>query len=213
MNEKNNTDQNNITKIFDTNIENSEIKSKIEILVAKLNDMDFSDVAEEVCELLKNMVNFFSLHISEIPNFDALSDDEKKALLMRFKSLGQTIFGQKIKSVEELVQVFVFTVLTAIGDSAPLKTQLKAREVINQRNNLVLSEFIKKAAKANIYKVNDSKQNSSLLSDSILHSVKEAMKYAGIKIDFNDINSSTLNILEEAQLRFKKLNNSRNLIR
>jgi hypothetical protein len=103
--------------LIDLASENQDMKTRIAYLLSILENGDVNSIEGQVTELLKNMMNFFAIYVEEIPHFESLSQEQKTALLLRFKSVAQSIAGRKIKSVDEMVQVFVFTVLSSIVEN------------------------------------------------------------------------------------------------
>lgn len=196
--------------LLDISSENQDIKNKVQELLEKLEHIDFLELEAEITLLLQNMMNFFSLHTSEIPRFESLSPEQQRALLMRFQSLTNSLLGRKIKSSDELIQVFVFTVLSAIGEAIPQSKEISAIEIMNKKHGHSFREFLKRAAQYEIYKITNPKRiagetnEENFINNAVVLGVKKAMKYAGVEFESKKINHNSLKILEEAHLNFKR---------
>ena len=196
--------------LIDLTSENQDMKARIAYLLSKLKTSDINEIEAQVTVLLKNMMNFFALHVKEIPSFESLTPAQQKALLLKFKSLAQNIVGREIKTVDEMAQLFVFTVLSAIGETVKGTEKLTAIEVMNKKHKYAFREFLKRAASYEFYKIINPKQlagetkEENFISNAILLGVKKAMKYSGIEFNPKKVNHNSLKILEEAHNNLKK---------
>ncbi len=203
--------------LIDLTADNQDIKTKIAYLLSILESNDIDNIEAQVTALLKNMMNFFSNYVEEIPNFESLTPEQKKALLLKFRSVAQSIVGRKIKSVDELVQVFVFTVLSAIGENIASAKNISIAETINKKHKYAFKEFLKKAASYEIYKITNPNRiagetrEENFINNTVLLGVKRAMKYAGIEFDIKKLDHNSLKILKDAQINLARSQKGRGL--
>lgn len=196
--------------LIDLATENQDMKSRIAYLLSILENEDATIIEAQVTALLKNMMNFFALHVEQVPSFESLTSPQKRALLLKFKSVAQNIAGRKIRSIDEIVQVFVFTVLSSIGETIAGAQDITAVEIMNKKHKYAFREFLKRAASYEIYKIINPKrvagetEEENFISNAILLGVKKAMKHAGIDLDINKVDPNSLKILEEAHQSLKR---------
>ncbi len=197
--------------------DNQDLKNKIATLLANLGTINVDDLEDQVIAMMKNMMNFFAKHVEEIPSFDSLTPEQKRILLLRFKGVAHSLPKRKIKSVDEMVQVFVFTVLSNIGASIEGVKDLSTQELLNKKHKHQFREFLKKAADYELYKIINPNQlagetrEENFISNAILLGVKKALKFAGLEHSMDKIDPSALKILENAHQALKKPSKGLNL--
>ena len=190
--------------------ENQDLKHRIAILLAKLENSDTNEIEEDVMPLLRNMMNFFAKYVEEIPNFDSLTPEQKKALLLRFKEIANNIAGRKIRSIEEITQVFVFTILSALGETITGAKHLTVIEIMNKKHKHSFREFLRRMATYELYKAMNPNQiagetkEENFINNAILRGVKKALKYEGIALNENKLDPMAYKILEEAHAKFER---------
>ncbi len=197
--------------------DNQDLRNKIACLLDNLNTISLIDLEDQVIEMMQNMMNFFAKHVDEIPSFDTLTPEQKKILLLRFKGVAHSLPKRKIKFVDEMVQVFVFTVLSNIGASIEGVKDLSAQELLNKKHKHQFREFLKKAADYELYKITNPNRlagetrEENFISNAILLGVKKALKYAGLEHSIDKIDPNALKILEKAHQDLKKPTKGLNL--
>lgn len=202
------TDESNEIGLIDLATENPNFKYQIASLTAKLEANNDSDIEEEVAVLLGNMMNFFARFVKDIPSFDSLTPNQKKILLLKFKELAHSLAGRKIKSIDEIAQVFVFTILSSIGENIAGARDLTAIEIMNKKHKHNFREFLKHAASYEAYKIINPRQiagetkEENFIANAVVLGVKKAMEYAGVDFDNKKIDQSSLKILEAAHASF-----------
>lgn len=195
--------------LVDLTSENSNLKNKIAILLSRLESDGASDIEEEVATLLCNMMGFFAKHVEDIPSFESLDPEQQKALLLKFKGVAQSISGRKIKSIDEMVQLFVFTVLSAIGENVSTAKDITAIEVMNKKHKHSFREFLKRMVDYETYKIMNPRRiagetkEDNFISNAVVLGVKKAMQYEGLDFDETKINHNSLKTLEAAHLKYK----------
>ncbi|MEK6734592.1 MAG: hypothetical protein AABY27_05760 [Pseudomonadota bacterium] len=90
-----------------------DLKNKIAVLLAKGESVDLNELESQVSILLINMVNFFSNYIDEIKSYDELLPNQQKYLLSQLKDMTCSIKNKKIKSIDEMLNNFVFIALSS----------------------------------------------------------------------------------------------------
>ena len=116
--------------LVDLASDNQDLKKKIAEILTKLESDGVVDIEEQVSVLMTNMMNFFSLHIEEMPSFDSLSPDQQKILILKFKKVAHSLKTRKIKSVDEMLQTFIFTILSKLSERVESLEHLTAAEIM-----------------------------------------------------------------------------------
>lgn len=204
------TNEDEEISLIDLASENQDLKHRIAILLAKLESSDASEIEEDVMPLLRNMMNFFARHVEEIPSFDSLTPEQQKALLAKFKEIASSIAGRKIRSIDEITQVFVFTILSALGETVTSAKHLTAIEIMNKKHKHAFREFLRRMATYELYKAINPNQiagetkEENFINNAILRGVKKALKYEGISLEESKLDPAAYKILEEAHAKFEK---------
>ncbi|MCT4634833.1 MAG: hypothetical protein N4A31_01115 [Rickettsiales bacterium] len=204
--------ENNNTKedpgLIDLASRNSDLKLKITNIIENLETIDPVVLENQVSYMLENMMNFFAQYVEEIPNFDSLTLEQQKILISRFKAVSKSLKKRKIKSVNEMLQVFVFTVLNGIGENIENLRDLTAEEILQKKHKKDFRKFLRNAAEFEIYQINQGKSEEKInqnnfITNAIKHGVKEALK--DIKLDFNmELDKEALKVLDDAHKAFHK---------
>ena len=187
---------------------NQDLKNNIAVIFAKLETMELSEVENQVSVLMTNMINFFAQQIEEIPSFDSLTPEQQKIFLQKFKKVALNLKNKKIKTVDEMLQTFVFTVLSNLGEKAQT---LEANEIIHNNHKQDFRSFLRHAANEEIHNIaqgTDALKNNDFIHKSVLLGVKKTLQDIGLKLSSENIDKKNLSILEQAH---KKLNNSKSL--
>lgn len=194
--------------LLDLASENIGLKNKIALLIAKLDTQGIQDIEDQVCTLMSNMMNFFSQYIQEIPSFDNLSEEQKKYLLLKFKKVAYKLKTKKIKTIDEMLQNFIFTIMQHSDEKTESIDYLTSEEMMYKKRKQDFGEFIRKAGSHQIYKlIEDSieeEKTNSFIHDAVILGVKKAAKKAGIKLSLEEINQGSLKTLENAHKTYKK---------
>ena len=187
---------------------NYDLKLKITDIIENIEDIDSIELEAQVVEMLKNMMNFFARYVEEIPNFDSLTLEQQQALLKKFKAVSKNLIKRKIKSIDEMTQVFVFTVLNGLGETLEDAKSLTAEEILHKKHKESFRKFLRKAADFEVSQIIDDRSGEShgrnFISDSIKLGVREALKNANLDLKIEQVDQSALKILEAAHKTFKK---------
>jgi len=204
------TSEDNIS-ILDLATQNKELHEKIEVILQNLETQGITELEDQVSALLKNMMNFFAKYVSEIPAFDSLTPGQQKTLLLRFNSVADNLSGRKIKSIEELLQVFLFTILSGIGQTIEEAKEYTKEELLAKKQRDELRKLLRRAAAYEIYKITNPRElagetkEQNFINNAIFLGVKEALKFAGLELsDLNKIDRKTIQTLELAHQSFQK---------
>ena len=197
--------------VVDLASDSPDLKNKIAEIIAKLESDGVVDLEEQVSVLMTNMMNFFSMHIEEIPSFGSLSPEQQKALILRFKKVAHSLKTRKIKSVDEMLQTFIFTILSKLNERVESLEHLTAAEIMIKKHKQDFSEFLRKAASHEIYKLSNKDEISEkavkekdFIHNAVVLGVKEAMQQVGLKVHSREMNKEAFVILENAHKSFKK---------
>jgi|GEM_PF-6772661 len=186
---------------------NQNMKTKIVYLLSILESNDLDRIETQVISLLKNMMNFFSNYVTEIPDFESLTPEQQKVYLLKFKMVSRSIAGHKIKSTDEMVQVFVFTVLNSLENKNKRTENIVTGKLENKESQSEFRSFLKKAAENEIYKSTIQKPEEEtkvkIVNTDILLGIKQAMNHAGLNFNNENVSSNSLTILEDAHQCFK----------
>jgi hypothetical protein len=189
--------------IVDLASNNQDLKNNIAVIFAKLETMELSEIEEKVSVLMTNMINFFAQQIEEIPSFDLLTPEQQKIFLQKFKKVALNLKNKKIKTVDEMLQTFVFTVLSNLGE----KTQtIEENEIIHNKYKQDFRIFLRHAANEeidNIAQETETLKNNDFIYKSVLLDVKKTLQDIGLKLSSENIDKKKASILEEDH---KKLN-------
>jgi hypothetical protein len=188
---------------------NQNIKTKIALLLSIIESKDINNIENQVIALLKNMLNFFSNYVDELPHFESLTLEQQKAYLIKFKSVALNITGNKIKSIDEMVQVFVFTILRTLKENIKPPTSISTNKLQDKDANSEFRNILKQAASNEIYKLATIKAEENnfikeiTVNSEILNEVKTAMSDAGLNFDTQYISTNSLRILNAIQYNLK----------
>jgi hypothetical protein len=159
--------------------EDKNIKQKLAAILFKLENEGITETEDQVITLLKNMMNFFAQKLEEIPSFDSLSPEQQKALLLKFKDVSRKLSTRKIRSVDEMLQIFVFTILNNIG----------IQKIDSAKLNPSFQSLIRKAASYEIYYEKPETQvTEELTKNNVLLEAKKAIKKIELKEHSSDKN-------------------------
>lgn len=188
---------------------NNDLKLKITNIIDTLESIDPIELENQVALMLENMLNFFAKYVDEIPSFSSLSLEQQNRLIIKFKTASKTLVKRKIKSVDEMMQVFVFTVLNAMGENIEELKDLTAEEILQKKHKQDFRKFLRRAADFEIYQINQAKsdQDSShnnFISQAIRQGVQEALKDLKLDLNMEPLDKGALKILEDAHKAFKK---------
>jgi patatin-like phospholipase/acyl hydrolase len=169
---------------------NQNMKTKIVYLLSILESHDL------------DRMNFFSNYVTEIPDFESLTPEQQKVYLLKFKMVSRSIAGHKIKSTDEMVQVFVFTVLNSLENKNKRTENIVTGKLENKESQSEFRSFLKKAAENEIYKSTIQKPEEEtkvkIVNTDILLGIKQAMNHAGLNFNNENVSSNSLTILEDA---------------
>ncbi len=182
---------------------NQDLKNNIAIIFTKLETMELNDIEDQVSTLMINMMNFFSNNVEEIPSFDNLTSEQKKIILMKFKKVAHNLKNKHIKTVDEMLQTFVFTVLSNIGERVEY---LEAVEIINEKNKESFKTFLRKAIDEEVDNITHNKEieaNQNFIHDSVLFGVRETMEKIGLKISSKELDNEAIEALEQAHKKLQ----------
>ena len=195
---------------------NPDLHDKIAVILDKMETSGITEIEEQISVLLKNMMNFFSKHAEEIPSFDSLTPQQKEGLSLKFKEIADNLSGHKLKTMEELLQVLLFTVLSTIGQTIEEAKYYTKEELLQKKQKKELRDLLRRASAYELYqnennqKISDITKEHIFINNAILRGVKEAMEYSGVKqTDLNEKNKNTMNVIEKAHLSFKNFTKSR----
>ncbi len=188
---------------------NQNIKTKIAFLHSIIESKDISNIENQVIVLLKNMLNFFSNYVDELPHFESLTLEQQKIYLIKFKSVAANITGNKIKSIDEMVQVFIFTILSMLKENMQPPKTIDINKFQNKNSNSEFRNILKQASSNGIYqdKTIKAEENNFIkditLNSEILNEVKTAMSDAGLDFDTQNVSNNSLRILEAIKQNIK----------
>jgi len=193
--------------LVDLTSDNQDLKNKMAVILVKLETTSIDELEDQVSILMTNMMNFFAKHVDDIPSFDLLTPEQQKAVLLKFKKVAHSLKTRKIKSIDEMLQTFVFTVLSSLNEKVE---QLAADQIINKKSKHGFKSFLKKAASYEIYKIthdqqSTAEQNKDFIHNAVLVGVRKAMHHAGLDIKPATLDKEAFVILEKAHKDFKKL--------
>jgi hypothetical protein len=185
--------------------ENPELNNKIATVLTKLENIGVTELEEQVAVLMTNMMNFFAGYAEEIPTFDTLSPEKQEFMQNKFKEVAAKLAGQEIKSVDEMLQTFVFVILSSLGENIDRSENLTAEEIANKKNKKTLRDSLRNIAAHEIY---DSSRNKAIeeavgrVNKSVLLGVRKALKKEGLEPSKN-MDKEVLKALDDAHKDFK----------
>lgn len=118
--------------LFNITTKNEKLQNQIAVLLANLDRMKVEEAEDQVAGLIINMMNFFSGYVDEVPNFDSLSEQKKNLLLKRFKAVTKNLKLSKTQSINEAIQIFVFTILNNIAINKEEVSKLSFNDLISK---------------------------------------------------------------------------------
>lgn len=198
------------TGLVDLASDNQDLKNKIAEIITKLEGDGIIDLEDQVSVLMTNMMNFFSLHIEEIPSFDSLSPEQQKALISKFKEVAHSFKNRKIKTIDEMLQTFIFTILSKLSEKFESLENLTAAEIMIKKHKQNFSEFLRNSANHEIYKLSKDEMSEKaskgkdFVHNAVLLGVQEAMQQVGLKLYHKEMDQEAFVILENAHKAFKK---------
>lgn len=148
------------TSLINLASDNKDLRNKIAVILIKLESDGIVELEDQVCTLMTNMMNFFSIHIEEIPSFDSLSKEQQEALLLKFKKVSHSLKSRKIKSIDEMMQTFIFTILSKIEERVESIEHLTAAEIMSKKTQYDFKTFLRKAASHEIYRISEEERSS-----------------------------------------------------
>ena len=191
--------------LIDLASDNQDLKHKIAVILTKLESTGVTDLEEQVSVLMKNMMNYFAKNVEEIPAFESLSLEQQQALLFKFKKVAHSLKSRKISSIDEMLQTFVFTVLSSLGEGIEGVEHLTAAEIMNKKSKHGFRAFLRKAASYEIYKLTHAETQTTeaslgrnFINNAVLLGVKKAMHHAGLELNQNSIDKEAYLILDTA---------------
>lgn len=194
--------------LIDLASENKDLKNKVLMIITNLDHEGVHDLEDQVCILMTNMMNFFSSHIEEIPSFESFSEEQKKALLIKFKKVAHKLKTKKIRTIDEMLQNFIFTILNQIEDRVESMTHMTAEEIMNKKTKQDFKKFLRHAASHQIYNLveeaQEEEKSKNFIHNAVLLGVREAMKHAGLELKSSEVNQDSFNILENVHKTYKK---------
>jgi len=185
--------------------ENPELNNKIATVLTKLENIGVTELEEQVAVLMTNMMNFFAGYAEEIPTFDTLSPEKQEFMQNKFKEVAAKLAGQEIKSVDEMLQTFVFVILSSLGENIDRSENLTAEEIANKKNKKTLRDSLRNIADHEIY---ESSRNKAIeeavgrVNKSVLLGVRKALKKEGLEPSKN-MDKEVLKALDDAHKDFK----------
>ena len=188
---------------------NDDLKLKITNIIANLESIDPIELENQVALMLENMLNFFAKYVEEIPSFSSLSLEQQNRLIIKFKAVSKSLVKRKIKSVDEMMQIFVFTVLNAMGENIDELRDLTAEEILQKKHKQDFRKFLRRAADFEIYQITQAKSDpdsshNNFISQAIRQGVQEALKDLKFDLNLEPLDKEALKILEDAHKAFKK---------
>lgn len=205
----------NDSSLVDLASDNQDLKHKMAILLTNIELIEISDLENQISTLIKNMMNFFSLQVEEIPSFDLLPIEQQQILLKKFKKIAHSLKKKKAKSIDEVIQIFLFTILSNIGSKGEI---LEDEELVNKKSKHSFKSFLRKAAEHEIYtiinenQVTDINKEKDFIHNSVLLGVKKAMQKIGLDLSTNSMDEISTSILEETHKKFQYNKSTRSLI-
>lgn len=204
-----NSDAEEDSGLIDLASRNNDLKLKITHIIDNLETIDPMILENQVSSMLENMMNFFAQYVEEIPSLDSLTPEQQEIIISRFKATSKSLKKRKIKSVNEMMQVFVFTVLNCIGENVENLRDLTAEEILQKKHKKDFRKFLRNAAEFEIYQITQEKLDgkntpNNFITNSIKLGVKEALK--DMKLDFNmeELDKEALKVLDDAHKAFHK---------
>ena len=201
--------------LLDLTSDNQDLKYKIAVILTKLETTGVTGLEDQIVVLMQNMMNFFAQYVEEIPNFNSLDQEQQKALLLKFKGVALGLAQRRIKSVDEMMQVFLFTILGSIGTTVEKEKDFNLTEITNKKHQKDFKEFLRRCLAYEFYKITNPNRlagetrEENFLSNAVLLGVKEALKYEGLEQDVSKISKSTVVMLEKAHHKFENLSKKR----
>ncbi len=188
---------------------NYDLKLKITNIIDNLESIDPIELESQVALMLENMLNFFAKYVEEIPNFSSLSLEQQSRLIIKFKAVSKSLVKRKIKSVNEMMQIFVFTVLNGVGENIDELRDLTAEEILQKKHKQDFRIFLRRAADFEIDQITKTKtdpdsNHNNFISQAIRKGVQEALKDLKLDLNMKPLDKETLKILEDAHKAFKK---------
>ncbi len=189
-----------MTSFANLNSENQDLKNKMALVILQLEAEGVTNFEEQIAVLMVNMMNFFAKHVDDIPAFDFLTQEQQDFVIKKFKNVAQSLKSKKIKSIEEMVQIFVFTVLSALEERAESLASLTIKEITSKKSKAGFQEFLRQAAAKEIYRTSNS-SNTNLISkkdflyNTVLFGLNEAMNLANLNIKYEELHKDALKIL------------------
>lgn len=204
-----NSDAEEDSGLIDLASRNNNLKLKITHIIESLDTIDPIILENEISSMLENMMNFFAQYVEEIPSLDSLTPEQQEIIISRFKAISKSLKKRKIKSANEMTQVFVFTVLNCIGENVENLRDLTAEEILQKKHKNDFRKFLRNAAEFEIYQITQEKLDgkdtpNNFITNSIKLGVKEALK--DMKLDFNmeELDREALKVLDDAHKAFYK---------
>lgn len=204
-----NSDAEEDSGLIDLASRNNNLKLKITHIIESLDTIDPIILENEISSMLENMMNFFAQYVEEIPSLDSLTPEQQEIIISRFKAISKSLKKRKIKSANEMTQVFVFTVLNCIGENVENLRDLTAEEILQKKHKNDFRKFLRNAAEFEIYQITQEKLDgkdtpNNFITNSIKLGVKEALK--DMKLDFNmeELDKEALKVLDDAHKAFHK---------
>jgi hypothetical protein len=185
--------------------ENPELNNKISTVLTKLENIGVTELEEQVSVLMTNMMNFFAGYAEEIPRFDNLSLEKQDFMQNKFKEVAAKLAGQEIKSVDEMLQTFVFVILSNLGENVDISKGLTVEEIANKKNKKTLRDSLRNVVAHEIYESSRNKAIEEAVRNnkSILLGVRKALKKEGLEPS-KDMDKEILKALDDIHKDFKK---------
>ena len=187
--------------------ENPELNNKISTVLTKLENIGVTELEEQVAVLMTNMMNFFAGYAEEIPRFENLSPEKQDFMQNKFKEVAAKLVGQEIKSVDEMLQTFVFVILSNLGENVDISKTLTVEEIANKKNKKTLRDSLRNVVAHEIYESSRNKAIEEAVRNnkSILLGVRKALKKEGLEPS-KDMDKEILKALDDIHKDFKKNN-------
>lgn len=195
--------------LIDLASRNGDLKLRISNIIENLETIDPIVLENQVSYMLENMMNFFAQYVEEIPSFDSLTVEQQEILISRFKAVSKSLKKRKIKSVNEMLQVFVFTVLNGISENVENLRDLTAEEILQKKHKKDFRKFLRNATEFEIYQITHEKSEEinnqhNFITNSIKLGVKEALKDMKLDINMEVLDKEALKVLDDAHKAFHK---------
>jgi hypothetical protein len=182
---------------------NKDLRQKMTDILDNLETIDPKILEDQVVEMLQNMMNFFAIYIDQIPNFFSLTDEQQQDLICKFGAVAASLVARKVSSINEMTQIFVFTVLNSLSENINEINHLTLEELLHKKQKNEFRKFLRRAADFELNQILNKKDIG--ITDSIKSGVQEALKNANLEVSFDKISKSTMQILEEAHKSYKKI--------